>query len=51
MTKEMYLNRAELLIEIATKAIQNGDFLRYKRAMAFAKACLEAANNSNHCLK
>jgi len=44
MTKEMYLNRAELLIEIATKAIQAGDLPRYKKAMSFAKACLEAAN-------
>lgn len=44
MTTEKYLNRAELLIEIATNALQKGNIARYKRAMSFAKACLEAAN-------
>lgn len=37
------LDRADLLVEIATKALESYNFARYKRAMRLAKRCLVSA--------
>lgn len=41
----MNLDRADKLIEIATNALENHDFPRYKRAMRLAKKCLRSTQN------